>query len=202
MTRRIDLVWIGSGIRPSWPLGRVIGAAATPADLHGALAAELDASNAEGFLFWGSRLGPPEPDAVEAALAAPGDVWHAGLRLGMGGLPSSLDFVAPSWMLSRDPDPAIEATSWRLSLEACLVRGEVLRRLGGPRPQFETLEGAALELGHRWVSRGALMRSMPSLGPGLDGGASRVPFEDEMRFVYFRFGSFWLRWSLLRAVLT
>ena len=120
----------------------------------------------------------------------------------MAGLPHAIDFVAPTWMLNCDPDPSIEATSWRLSLEACLVRTEVLRRLGGVRPEFETLAAAGLELGHRWVTRGALMRHLPALLPVAHAASAPIPLVDEMRFVYYRFGRFWLRWSLCRAVST
>ncbi len=200
MRRSVDLFWIGGAAPPPWPLGRVICAEASPRGLHRAISDV--GSAAEALLFWGGRLGAPNPRQIEDALGRPGDVWHAGLRLGMGGLPGAIDFVAPKWMLNCDPDPAIEATSWRLSLEACLVRTSVLRRLGGVRPEFETLAGAGLELGHRWVMRGALMRHVPSLLSDVHAEAARLPLEDEMRFVYYRFGRFWLRWSLMRSVLT
>lgn len=201
MSRRVDLVWIGSAAPPAWPLGPVIRAGETPAELHRATRDTLS-TTAEAVLFWGSRLEAPDAKAVEQALDRPGDVWHAGLRLGMRGLPSAIDFVAPTWMLNCDPDPGIEATSWRLSLEACLARTEVVRNLGGVRPEFETLAGAGLELGHRWVRRGALVRSLPSLLPRLESSSAQVSIEDEMRFIYYRFGGFWMWWSLLRSVLT
>ena len=200
MSRSVDLFWIGGEPPPPWPLGRVICAEASPGRLHRAISDV--GSVAEALLFWGGRLGAPDPRRIEEALGRPGDVWHAGLRLGMAGLPGAIDFVAPKWMLNCDPDLAIEATSWRLSLEACLVRTDVLRRLGGPRPEFETLAGAGLELGHRWVMRGALMRHVPSLLSDARTEPARLPLEDEMRFVYYRFGRFWLRWSLMRCVLT
>ena len=202
MTDRIELVWLGREEPPAWPLGRVHRVDASSTAIADCLARELGKSNAAAWLFWGGRLGRPDAHRVDEVLERPGDVWHAGLRLGMGGLPRAFDFVAPTWMLNRDPDPAIEATSWRLSLEACLVRTEVLQRLGGVRPEFETLAGAALELGHRWVTRGALIRHLPGLLQVADAPAPPIPLLDEMRFVYYRFGRFWLRWSLFRSVLT
>jgi GT2 family glycosyltransferase len=203
VSESVDLVWLGNAQPASWTLGRTIRAEASPTGLHRVTSEELERSDAAAWLFWDGRLGRPDPERIGEAVRRPGDVWHAGLRLGMGGLPSAIDFVAPTWMLNRDPDPSIEATSWRLSLQACLARTEVLRRLGGVRPEFETLTGAALELGHRWVTRGALMRHLPHLSPV--GGAAAVPelpFEDEMRFVFYGFGRRWLRWSLWRSVLT
>jgi GT2 family glycosyltransferase len=200
-TGTVTLVWLGGGPRPAWPLGRSLSAEANPSSLADCLAKESDGAEA-AWVFWSDRAGILDPARVLRALAGPEDVWHAGLRLGMGSLPRAIDFVAPTWMLNRDPSPEIEATSWRLSLEATVVRSEVLRKLGGVRPEFHTLDGAALELGHRWISRGALMRHQPDLLAGTPAKAkTRLPLEDEMRFIYYRFGRFWLRWSSWRAVL-
>jgi glycosyltransferase involved in cell wall biosynthesis len=124
----------------------------------------------------------------------------------MGGLPGILDFLSPGWMLSCDPPADIEATSWRLSLSACLVRMDALRKLGGPRPEFKTLEAAALEMGHRWIRRGALMRHVPALiGPQSSAFSVQppaLPFEDELRFACYRYGPKWAAWSAFRAVVT
>ena len=198
---QVDLFWLGDAPVPDWPLGRVVRSAARVAELHEVMERERAGDGGAAWLLWGARLGMPDADRVRKALDLPGDVWHSGLRLGMHGLPGSIDYVEPTWMLNRDPDPEIEATSWRLSLEACLLRSEVARRLGGIRPEFETLAGAGLELGHRWVTRGALLRHVPWL-VGRPAATREGPTPlDEMRFVRFCFGGFWLRWSLMRAVL-
>lgn len=174
---------------------------ATPAAVA-ACVQRCAADPTEAWLFWDRLLGSPDPAAAERALERPGDVWHAGLRLGMAGQPGLIDFVEPTWMLNADPDPANEATSWRISLRACLVRAEALCRLGGPRPEFQTLDGAALEMGHRYVRRGALTRYVPWLMPTASSGPVELPAEDEVRFVYWRFGRFWAMWAVGRAVLS
>jgi glycosyltransferase involved in cell wall biosynthesis len=121
----------------------------------------------------------------------------------MRGMPRLIDFVAPTWMLNLDPDSEIESTSWRVSLEACLVKPEVLRRIGAPRAGFESLAAAALEFGHRCVRRGVLARHVPRLVSGaVFGEPARIPFEDELRFIVAGYGSGWARWALLRAILT
>jgi glycosyltransferase involved in cell wall biosynthesis len=198
---RVDLFWLGEPPPPEWALGRVVRSSGTVADLHRVIESERPRSRDAAWLFWGARLGAPDAEHIRRAFDRPGDVWHAGLRLGMRGRPQSIDYVAPTWMLNRDPDPEIEATSWRLSLEACLVRPEVVLRLGGIRPEFATLSGASLEAGHRWVTRGALLRHVPGLLPQPAAPTVSPTPEDEMRFIRFRFGRFWLRWSLMRAVL-
>ena len=141
--------------RPAEPTRRRVDA---PARAAGAAAA--------GVLFWDPSLGRPDARVVRALLDGTGDVWHAGLRLGTGGLPRMLDFVTPTWPLNRDPDPGIEATSWRVSLRACLARTSVLRAIGDLDPGFRSLAAAALEWGHRLLERGAFVRHVPALVPG------------------------------------
>jgi glycosyltransferase involved in cell wall biosynthesis len=200
----VDLFWLGGGPPPEWPLGASFAAPDDPAGLASELGRRLGTSRANACLTWHARLGRPDPDRIERALSRPGDLWHAGLRLGLAGQPELLDFVTPTWWLHRDPDPRIEATSWRASLEACLTRTDVLRRIGLPRGEFESLAGASLELGHRAVSRGVLARHVPwLLGDGADPAPTAAPpLEDAVRFVLWRYGSLWARWGVLRAIAT
>ena len=202
MNFRIDLIWLGDQApTATWTLGEVVRLAASPRAVAALVESRAKISTADAWLFWDGALGFPDAAKVQTVLAMPGDVWHAGLRLGMNGQPALMDAVSSTWMLSCDPDPNIEATSWRLSLRACLIRVEVLRQLGGVRAEFQTLAGAALELGHRWISRGVLIRHIPSLVSADHQLSERIPFEDELRFNYYRFGKFWTRFALLRAVL-
>src|SRR5580658_4537375 len=153
----IDLIFLTDGVRvPAWESGRVVLVGRGTGPVAAAVEQLARNSSAEAVLFWDDSLGDPRPALAHELMESPGDCWHAGLKLGMGALPGILDFVSPAWMLSCDPPSHIIATSWRLSLSGCLVRMEVLRKLGGPRPEFNTLEAAALELGHRWIRRGAL----------------------------------------------
>lgn len=200
----VDLIWLGSARVPAWSFGEAHAVEPEPRAMHNLIENHIARSGAEFCLFWDESLGAPDSETVRRAAALPGDVWHAGLKLGMAGAPGMIDFVAPTWMLNRDPDADIEATSWRISLRACLLRTEVLKRMGGVRPEFVTLEGAALEMGHRYVTRGVLTRNVPWLlghGPVAAEGIS-LPVEDELRFVYYRYGKFWGRWALGRALAT
>lgn len=203
MRARIDLVWLGEGAPATWPSGQVRRAAATPAAVAALVERDLPDSPADAWLFWDGALGSPDPERVLEVFGLRGDVWHAGLRLGTSGLPELVDYVRPVWMFNRDPDPRTEATSWRLSLRACLVRRAVLEQLGGVHPQFDTLDAAALELGHRWQALGALVRHVPGLVPaGVPATRPELPYADELRFGLVHYGAFWSRWALGRAVLS
>lgn len=199
---RVDLVWIdssGTGLQPTWTLGNVVHASASTV----ALAKAIDRlePSADLVLFWDSGLGLPQEDVILSIAKSSGDVWHAGLSLGMGGATRVLDYVDPVWRFNRDSHPQEVATSWRLSLRACLARTKVLKRLGGPDPHFESLAGASLEMGHRWIRRGALMRQVAGLLPersaGLP-GTLELPLNDEIRFLRLRYGRMWTVWACWR----
>jgi glycosyltransferase involved in cell wall biosynthesis len=83
-----------------------------------------------------------------------------------------------------------------------LIKHDVIRQLGGVRPEFETLLGAGLELGHRYLTRGAFVRHDPALvaqaAPTSD---AALPLHDEILFGRLCYGDFWARWGLGRAIL-
>ena len=198
MSVRLDVVWIG-GPAPAaeWKFGRSIAAAGSPPALCDVLDRALAGSSSDAILFWDASLGVPPVPTLLRALEAPGDVWHAGLELGLGGAPGMIDFVAPTWTFNRDPDATRTATSWRVSLRACLARTEVLR-WAPLDPAFASLDGMALEWGHRCIRYGALPRHVPL---GLPRGTAALPLEDEMRFVRKAFGRRWATWATMRAML-
>jgi hypothetical protein len=115
-------------------------------------------------------------------------------------------------MLNRDPAPEKEGVSWRLSLSACLVRTCVIQKMGWLNPVFAVPEAAVLEMGHRWITYGVLMKYVPELiqpkilngiPEGLSGGqGKRLTFEDELLFIDCRFGRKWARWTLMRSFLS
>lgn len=198
----IDLLLLGPELvdLAPWTLGAVVPLTlVSPTALADTVGAHLASHRPDALLFWDTRLGPP-PDP-SALLDQPDHVWHAGLLLGTGGQPSSIDLVAPTWMLNADPPADRPATSWRLSLAACLVRTEVVRRLGFVDPAFDSVTGAGLELGHRWVSQGAFCRHEPGL---LGATESRPALEpvgatDQQRFIHRRFGQAWALYVTLRS---
>lgn len=199
----IDLIWLDLKKEPpTWHGGSLHRCSLDLSAIVNIVKEKLFFSNSDFWLFWDPALGLPDQDLILALLAQPADVWHAGLKLGLAGMPGLMDFVAPTWMLNRDPDPGIEATSWRLSLRACLVRTSVLHQLGGPDPGFETLAGAGLELGYRYIRRGAFVRHVPALIKGpVSLPKPDIPMDDQLRFIHLGFGKKWLTWAIIRALL-
>lgn len=195
---RVDLCSFGPP-PGAWPHGAVTVVAPNVRDVADVMAKQAG-GDADATLFWDPRLGAPQ---IEGRwLHSRADVVHAGLRLGTSGSPTSIDFVTPTWMWSTDPPADIEATSWRISWRACLIRHEVLRQLGIIRVEFQGLDAAALELGHRYLTRGAFVRHDPSLAPGAEPRPLDISLHDDLLFSVFRHGRFWANWALGRGLLT
>jgi glycosyltransferase involved in cell wall biosynthesis len=201
-TPRIDLFWLGNNQPPvSWPVGETICADLTIRGLVEACRARLPQSNADAWLLWDAALGQPNLDIIQNVYALPGNLWHAGLKMAMTGKPGLLDFLKPTWMLNRDPPAHIEATSWRLSLRACLIQTDVLRQMGLPSAEFESLDGASLEYGYRCITQGVITRHIPALVDNLT-AKSDLTLADEFRFIRAHFSRQWRWWALQRAVMT
>lgn len=201
---QVDLLYfpLPHQARVDWSLGDCRVLLDNPKTLAPVIDAWLEISKADYCLFWDMKLGVPDPIAVMETLRLPGDVWHAGLKLGMAGLPKLIDFVNPTWMLNRDANPDIVSSSWRMSLKACLIRTDVLRQLGCIDPSFDTLDGAALDMGHRFIARGAFMRHVPSLvSENQNVAAPELTIDDELRFIRQQYGQKWFRWSMWRGLL-
>ena len=201
MTNRIDmLVW---GRQPQdWQLGAV---EVLPPDFRsaaGRISEVVDRTEASWLLLWDGALGEPDQSVVAALASGRADALHAGLRLGLRGAPKEHDYIHPTWPLALDASAEIEAVSWRIALEALLVRTEVLRRLGGLDPAMEGSTGAGLELGRRLIDQGAVVVHSPELtGPT---SLRAEPLLEHDRFVFLRrvFGLKWVRYAAVRRALS
>ncbi|MGV3724101.1 MAG: glycosyltransferase family 2 protein [Actinomycetota bacterium] len=160
---RVDLIqYPGTDSPAGWRLGAIHALGTSPAQAAVRLRAILEQTTAEWLLFWDGSLGEPPRQLLEPWMDQPVDVVHCGLKVGMSGQPAALDSVANDWSWLDAPQQR-RSTSWRLSFRCALVRVSALRAVAGLDPAFETLEGAALELGYRLMRRGAVMWFDPEL---------------------------------------
>lgn len=200
---RIALIWITdvqTG-KPDWPLGEVYLTKKSPEAVN-LIIQKLIGGEAHYCLFWAACLGVPPLKSLTEIADMPGDIWHAGLCLGMGSFPSIMQFINPTWLLNGNPLVNQVATSWRVSLDACLIRTEFLSYLGGIRTEFESLTAASVEMGHRAIMNGGIVRHVPWLLPdnsSLD--PVSIPLIDEFRFVALRFKRVWFYWCMVRYLL-
>ena len=200
-TLKIDLVLFNSEAREfTWPYGSVWKIDYSTKAFQDWAEQDFEKSNAEAILFWDMKLGEPNLPLVEKLYLEKKDLFHAGLLLGMNGKPRFVDFAVPLWMLNCDPASDKEATSWRLSLRACLVRSKVLQKMGSIAPGFINLDAATLEMGHRYIESGVMMRYRPDLLKENNIQVTvKIPIEDELRFMRYRYGKLWSYWALMRC---
>jgi Glycosyl transferase family 2 len=201
--KRVDLIWLsGSQKIPCWNLGNVLEVSPTVSSLREAVTRHLQTSDDSLLLFWDSQFPLPTPAIISSFEFMRGDVWHAGLRLGLAGQPPLIHSVESRWMLNCDPDSRIDSTSWRLSLRAALIPSNVLRKFDFIRREFEGLDAASLELGHRMIRNGVLVRHAPDLLPAdFQNSKIEIPFDEQIKFIAARYGSFWARWAVFRSIL-
>lgn len=184
-----------------WDVGNVYNVQATPKEINKILTACQEDYSVDYWLIWDGQLGNPDINKIMEIISKPGDVWHAGLSLGMKDAPDILKFVSPGWTLIIDPDSDIESSSWRLSLRCCLLRADVLRQMGGPSELFDTLEAASLELGYRYVNNGVFTRYIPGLSGSTSLEKVSIPIQDQFKFLSLYYPKQWRCWALCRAFL-
>lgn len=180
----------------TWEHGPLQQTKPSPADIGSSLAS----ISAENVLCWDSRIPLPDEGLLRRLLDGPCDAWHAGLRLGLEGLPRALVHVYPQWMLTTPVSHDIDTTSPLLTLRALLVRRSVIDQLGGVDTAMDTVTGAGLELGIRWTRSGALVRHVPDLvAPGTE-RCDPPSDADEFRCVTQHHGRTWASWALTRSI--
>lgn len=207
MSANITLIYLTENLQqiPDWSLGDVWASLPKPYDIHRLIDEKLNDSEAGAWLFWHHRFGTPDVDQINKIFLKSGQVWHAGLKVGIGGMPHILDFVKPNWMLLVDADIQIESSSWRLSLEACLIKIEVLKQLGNINPHFITLSAASLELGFRFIKWGVFTRYVPEMLPKILSKPDEtliIPLKDELLFIKVHFSRMQFLWTIFRILLS
>jgi glycosyltransferase involved in cell wall biosynthesis len=186
-----------------WQLGDIFFASPNAQSIDAIIEKNISQSKTDAWLFWDPALGnPPTDRALTILLNSNADVWHAGLKLGLQGQPDWINYVSPLWMLNCDPNSDRLGSSWRLSLRACLIRTSVLEQLGGVDPEYQNLTAAGLSLGCRYIKMGVFVRHIPNL---IDQQSVRPPtalsVDDQCRFIHTQYGSVWLVWAAIRALL-
>jgi glycosyltransferase involved in cell wall biosynthesis len=202
---KVDLIYLTQTPTENilWELGKVHTVAPVPQAVSDCLELLLANTNATAILFWDERIPLPASSFIQKLMDGPADVWHAGLRLGTKGLPKEMDYVSPGWMFNKDPDLSQTAVSWRISLRACLVRITVLQTLGQIDRAFETLEGAGLEIGYRWIWGGAITLHKPELLPiEIESLNLRPSMMDDYLFIMRHYQHIWQRYVLFRRSLS
>lgn len=158
----------------------------------------LEQTSSEWILFWDFSLGQPDIPLIQELVKKKADVWHAGLKLGLGGLPKVLNHVDPVWMYNADAPEDVEHTSFRLSIRACLIRTDVLRRTGNLSPLYESPDMAGVAMGYSILKQGGIIRYHPQLVK-VNAKTDEIQQKDEWIFARQFFTKKWQMWSLANS---
>lgn len=157
----------------------------------------------EVLAFWDESLGAFPWHALERFSTSLDDIWHPGPILTGKSEPDLLRYVHPLWVYRPDPEVNLAgAINWKLDFRATFLRASALQKLGGLDGGFETLAGAARELGFRCLMRGAVCRQQPSILENKPARVELVSMADHYRLVRQFYGARWARYVLLRRMIS
>ena len=196
MSIKSDFVYFSRSTNVDWPYGNSYQSELTVHGLHRTLAKHISDAHAEWVVFWDYALGEPDKYLIQELTTKPVDVVHTGLRLGTRGFPDVLNYVHPTWMYNADGDNEITHSNFRMSFRACLIRTEVLKKIGLPSTDYDTFEMAGVAYGYNVLKQGGIIRYHSGLLQKDVTNNVAVPVKDEWVFARQFFTRKWLRWIL------
>lgn len=200
MSIKIDLAYFfvpGKTEQVNWDLGEKRALAMPFKHLAFTLDCLLQQTTADWILFWDYSLGIPDVELVKQLASKPVDAWHAGLKCGLTGVPSILNYIDPTWMYNKDASEEVEHSSFRLSIQACLIRTSTLKKVGGLPTAYTSLEMNGVALGYSILKHGGIIRYHPSLVKNISIAPVNIPEKDEWIFLRQFYPKKWQVWTVL-----
>ncbi|MBW7912619.1 MAG: glycosyltransferase [Taibaiella sp.] len=196
MSIKADLVYFSHSRDVNWPYGNTYQSELSVQGLHNTLSKLVSETTAEWIVFWDYTLGEPDTGLIQQLITQPVGVFHAGLRLGTHGLPDVLNYVHPTWMYNADGGNEITHSNFRMSFRACIIRTEVLKKIGLPSTHYSSLEMVAVAYGYNVLKQGGIIRYHSGLLQKDATDKVAVSLKDEWVFARQFFTKKWLRWIL------
>ncbi len=202
----IDIIWLGNNTMENPEIKDAVFSKVpeNPKEINRAIKKSLENESTNYLLIWHEKFGIPDLDKIFNIIKTPGDVWHSGLLLGTKGKPFLLNFIAPTWMFNKDPDKIQRITSFRMHFFGTLFKKGVFKHLGLFDENFETLEGAALDMGLRLIKGGAFIIFEPRILEGItplpQTRVKKLTIHDEVRMLQKHFSKQQLIWALVRSI--
>jgi len=164
----------------------------------------VDAADARDVLvFWDTRFGAVPIAQLVLFHGSLDDAWHGSQVYAHQEATDFLEYIQIGDIYRRAVPTQQGAVHWRISLRAAFVRVAIVRQLGIFNSGFTSLEGAALEMGWRWLKRGAVLRQRTDLIPpaALPVKSVAIPVTDRYRLVTLHQGRRWVRLVMLREIM-
>ncbi|OSZ82384.1 hypothetical protein CAP35_03690 [Chitinophagaceae bacterium IBVUCB1] len=195
MLPKIDLVYIGNKPSFGWKYGKVIHADDSVKEICSTINLLATNTSADWVLFWGNQSGDIDEQLLEQLTQQHIDVWHAGLKLGLNGLPDAINYINPAWIYNKDANEDIQNSSFRMSMYGCLIRTVVLRHISQYSfSHYASVNMLGLAIGYALIKSGAIMRYHPQLVTNSKKQTVTISEKDEWQFVKQFFPKKWQWW--------
>ncbi len=203
LTRKIDLVLGPKAPKDClWAFGDSHYIESWISDLPGILSRLATEKKCDYFLLWNVQAQPPEGNTLDKLATSNAEIIHAGLRLCAHDFFPNLHLIKQDWSMIDAPQ-SITSTSWRVSLDACLVEAALLSDQEWLEPAYETTGAAGLDFGLRCQEAGVLVEYSPELLlPSSYTCIDPPTRRDFFLFVFRHFGILWTVYALIRQLLS
>lgn len=197
MRQTVDIVCINNAGNFGWQHGTVYYTKDSVADVCNVITIVQKQSKAEWVLFWDCSLGIINEDLIATLIESKTDIWHAGLKMGLTGLPDVINYVNPAWIYNKDASSEIINSSFRIGLRACLIKKDVLKAIADLSfVAYKSIEMIGLAMGYALIKKGAIIRYHPDL-IGQYSKQTSIPEIDEWIFTKQFFPKKWRWWIAL-----
>ena len=141
------------------------------------------------LVFWDPSLGEIPLPLLDDFEQSPDDVWHSGKLYPPGASVDLLRYADPTNLYhAAILDDVPYGVNFRINLRAAFIRARIIQVLGGLDTGFATLEGAALEMGWRWLERGAVCRQVAGMVETAPTNLTVPPLSDQYRLIALHTG--------------
>jgi hypothetical protein len=186
-SNNIDIAYFGKEVKPNWALGATTKLHDTVEEIKQYIDKIIAGNETGWILFWDYSLGEPDTELLQQLIQKPIDLWHAGIKMGLSGLPNALNYINPTWMYNKDAGIDVEHSSFRLSIRCCLIKKEVLRNVGNVLGSYESTEAYGLALGYKFIKSGCVIRYHPQLVNKVF-ASKNISAKDEWTYIHEFFG--------------
>ncbi len=200
MKHKIDLVVFGDRDFTDWKAGNVLSCNETLSEIAKTIQQLKLTVSADGFiLFLGMGQGY-DAEMLDALIENDKtiDVWFNAVQSDKLSWPGLIDLVSPINYFNMNVPVHLTNLS-NLRLHGLLINKRVLAGNIFLDPRFTTIESAIKEWVYRSIYSGVLFQHYAAHRT-LELQDESIPFDDQLRFIKYRFGQKWFYWCAMRSL--
>ena len=197
MRHRIDLIALGGAKSTPWDAGLALHCSQSIASLTTTLQ-QICATSTDGFVLIADVNQNIDEHQLNTLIEnnLSSDVWFDGMQSTKLSWPGLLDLVSPINYFNMNV-PVHVANLSKLKLQGLLINKRVLAGNIFLDPRFTTIHAALKEWVYRSIYSGVLFQHYEAHHT-FELQDESIPFDDQLRFIKYRFGQKWFYWCAMR----